>query len=211
MSGLFLFERNIIMNKVILAICVGFLCAISIVCSVNSIHEKAANSVIRLHIRANSNSKEDQELKLKVRDAILKEAKNVFGDITDIQKAREYAKESTRIINEIAKNEIVKNGYNYNVRTSFGKADFPTKTYGDMTLPAGTYEAMTVEIGSGEGNNWWCVMFPPLCFVEETVAVVDDKTEKILIQNMGKDTYSMLKDNKIQIKFKIYEAFKQMK
>jgi len=80
-----------------------------------------------------------------------------------------------------------------------------------MTLPAGTYEAMTVEIGSGEGNNWWCVMFPPLCFVEETVAVVDEKTEKILIQNMGKDTYSMLKDNKIQIKFKIYEAFKQMK
>ncbi len=196
------------MNKIILAICLGFLTAVSVVYTNAQTEDTIANSVIRLHIRANSNDAEDQELKLKVRDRILKEAGQLFDDAKDIAIAREYTKENLDAITEIAKDEIRKNGYNYNVRTSFGKADFPTKIYGDMTLPAGTYESLVVEIGSGEGENWWCVMFPPLCFVEEAYAGIDKESEDILIQNLGKDTYSALKDGKVQIKFKVYEVLK---
>jgi stage II sporulation protein R len=196
------------MNKIILAIALGFLTAVSVVCSANQTEDTIANSVIRLHIRANSNDIKDQQLKLKVRDRILKEAGQMFDNSKDIAIAREYTEENLNTITEIAKDEIRKNGYNYNVRTSFGKADFPTKIYGDMTLPAGTYEALVVEIGSGKGENWWCVMFPPLCFVEEAYAGIDEESEEILIQNLGEDTYSALKDGKVQIKFKVYEVLK---
>ena len=196
------------MNKIILAIALGFLTAVSVVCTAAQTEDTIANSVIRLHIRANSNDIKDQQLKLKVRDRILKEAGQMFDNSKDIAVAREYTEENLNTITEIAKDEIRKNGYNYNVRTSFGKADFPSKIYGDMTLPAGTYEALVVEIGSGKGENWWCVMFPPLCFVEEAYAGIDEESEEILIQNLGEDTYSALKDGKVQIKFKVYEVLK---
>lgn len=196
------------MNKIILAIALGFLTAVSVVCSAARTEDTIANSVIRLHIRANSNDIKDQELKLKVRDRILKEAGQRFNNSRDIATAREYTKENLNTITEIAKDEIQKNGYNYNVKASFGKADFPTRIYGDMTLPAGTYEALVVEIGSGKGENWWCVMFPPLCFVEEAYAGIDEESEEILIQNLGEDTYSSLKGGKVQIKFKVYEVLK---
>ena len=103
--------------------------------------------------------------------------------------------------------EIVKNGYNYPVRVSLGKSDFPKKEYGDMILPAGTYTALTVEIGEGKGDNWWCVMFPPLCFADESYVTTARQRREILIDSLGKETYEMVTDN-ITIKFKLYEVIK---
>lgn len=203
-------DDNYIMKKLPLAICLGFLIAISLVCTVSKTEEALSGGVIRLHVRANSNSPEDQELKLKVRDRILSEAERLADKGADIESARALTNENLDFIEDIAEEEIKRNGFSYDVSVRFGKSEFPTKAYGDMTLPAGTYEALTVEIGSGKGENWWCVMFPPLCFADEAYAGVSPASEEILIGSLGNDTYSMVKGDKIQIKFKVYELIQSI-
>lgn len=181
------------MKKLVLAICVGFCIAASVICTVNETEDALANGVIRLHIRANSNSEDDQELKLKVRDRLISESKKMMQKDMSIDDVRSYARQNLTDIRAIAIDEIRKNGYDYDVNVRFGKSEFPVKTYGDMTLPAGTYEALVVEIGASEGENWWCVMFPPLCL---DVAVAESKytpEEEILISK------------KYNVKFKILE------
>lgn len=197
-----------ILNKLPIAICLGFFLAVSVACSVSSTSESLSDGIIRLHVRANSNSKEDQELKLKVRDRILKEAYIMKENGMDIDEVSALTKKSLEDIEKIASDEIAKNGYNYEVRAKYGKSRFPTREYGAITLPKGTYTALTVEIGTGKGDNWWCVMFPPLCFADETVAGCDPAMSDMLIDSLGKETYSMAKGGKTQIKFKVYEIIK---
>ncbi|MBQ8588148.1 MAG: stage II sporulation protein R [Clostridia bacterium] len=196
------------MKKLVLAICVGFCIAASVICTVNQTEDALANGVIRLHIRANSNSEEDQALKLKVRDRLLSESKKMMKNDMSIDEVRSYARENLAVIRAIAVDEIRKNGYDYDVNVNYGKSEFPVKTYGDMTLPAGTYEALVVEIGASEGENWWCVMFPPLCFVDE--ACVGPEAPEMLIESLGEDTYDMVSNDKIQIKFKVYELIRDI-
>ncbi len=196
------------MKKLVLAICVGFCIAASVICTVNETEDALANGVIRLHIRANSNSEDDQELKLKVRDRLISESKKMMQKDMSIDDVRSYARQNLTDIRAIAIDEIRKNGYDYDVNVRFGKSEFPVKTYGDMTLPAGTYEALVVEIGASEGENWWCVMFPPLCFVDE--ACVGPEAPEMLIESLGEDTYDMVSTDKIQIKFKVYELIRDI-
>lgn len=196
------------MKKLSIALCLGMLIAISVLSTVRTTEETLANGVMRLHIRANSDSDEDQALKLKVRDRILKEAGHLFENTTSTADALRQASDNLSYIKSIAEDEIALNGYDYPVNIRLGKSDFPMKVYNDLTLPAGTYEALVVEIGSGSGQNWWCVMFPPLCFVDEACTEIDTDTEEILINNLGDDTYSMLNGGKPVIKFKVYEMIK---
>jgi len=196
------------MKKLVLAICVGFCIAASVICTVNETEDALANGVIRLHIRANSNSEDDQALKLKVRDRLISESKKMMQKDMSIDDVRSYARQNLTDIRSIAIDEIRKNGYDYDVNVRFGKSEFPVKTYGDMTLPAGTYEALVVEIGASEGENWWCVMFPPLCFVDE--ACVGPEAPEMLIESLGEDTYDMVSTDKIQIKFKVYELIRDI-
>ncbi|MGN1418917.1 MAG: stage II sporulation protein R, partial [Acutalibacteraceae bacterium] len=125
--------------------------------------EGVRTSVLRLHVIANSDSQEDQALKLQVRDAILKKGRQIFGNSSTKQSAEKYIGEHTAELEEAAQAVIEENGYDYPVKVELGESYFPTKTYENVTLPAGTYDAVRVIIGSGEGKNWWCVMFPPLC------------------------------------------------
>jgi len=211
LSEIFYYKRKeYIMKKLAISIALGFLIAVSLVCTVNKTEYALSNGVIRLHVKANSNSDEDQVLKLKVRDRILKEMEELSQSGASIEDIRRKTAESLKNIENIAIEEIKKQGYNYDVTAKLGKSEFPTKTYGDMTLPAGTYEALVVEIGSGDGENWWCVMFPPLCFADEAYAGTSPASEEILISNLGKDTYSMVKSDKIQIKFKVYELIQNI-
>lgn len=115
--------------------------------------------VLRFHVLANSDSREDQDLKLKVRDRLLRE--NLYGDMV----SREEAIEQTDLakIEEIARDEILKNGCDYSVKAHIVNMYFTTRRYDNVTLPAGNYDALRVEIGEAKGQNWWCVMFPPLC------------------------------------------------
>ena len=112
---------------------------------------------------------------------------------------------------KIAEQTILENKYNYPVKVQIGNFDFPTKTYGDISLPAGTYDALRVEIGEAKGQNWWCVMFPPLCFIDVSSGVVPEESKEILKENMSEEDFALISDNNshsdITFKFKLLEFF----
>ncbi len=169
-----------------------------------------ANSVFRLHVIANSDSKEDQELKFKVRDCLLNYMKEICGSCENKAEAISLVKEHQDEFNAIAKQTILDEGYSYDVKINIGNFEFPTKDYGDISLPACFYDALRVEIGDAKGQNWWCVMFPPLCFVDVTSGVVPEDSKEQLEDNLSEEEYALVSEDsdfKIQFKFKILEFF----
>lgn len=183
---------------------------ISAISYVDAVSNNIADSVFRLHVIANSNRKEDQELKLKVRDELLSYMNIISKDSTSKKEAMQIANEHKEEFTQIAEKVIKENGYNYTVNVQIGKADFPTKYYGDITLPAGTYDALKVQIGEAKGQNWWCVMFPPLCFVDVSTGIVPDNSKQELKQSLDNEEYDLISktdDNEISFKFKIVELF----
>lgn len=119
--------------------------------------------VVRLHILANSDSEADQQLKLAVRDRILAETDELFGNASSGTQALEAARQNLDRIVELAQQEITANGYSYPVLGKVTRLYFTTRVYDDVTLPAGDYDAVQLTIGEGKGHNWWCVMYPPMC------------------------------------------------
>ena len=171
-----------------------------------------ANSVFRLHVIANSDSKEDQDLKYKVRDSLLKYMKEICGDCKSKDEAIALVTKHQEEFKQIALQTIKDNGYSYDVNISIGNFEFPTKDYGDISLPAGYYDALRVEIGEAKGQNWWCVMFPPLCFVDVTSGVVPEESKEQLEDNLSEEEYALVSEDsdvKIQFKFKILEFFNE--
>lgn len=173
-----------------------------------------ADSVVRLHIVANSNSVGDQELKIKVRDRILAETSQVFKDTTTAQDALSKARQHSELIKQIALDEIRQNGFDYDVSVSVGKSAFPTKTYGDIILPSGKYNAVKVKIGNGSGENWWCVLYPPLCFTSGVLSVSDDAKTN-LKENLSPSSYELITKSPdssipVEIKFRIVEVFQEL-
>lgn len=183
------------------------ICAISYAkCVSNDI----ANSVFRLHVIANSDAKEDQDLKYIVRDNLLAYMNSICTDCTSKDEAIQLVRENQENFQEIAKQTIQGQGYTYDVKINIGNFEFPTKTYGDIALPAGYYDALRVEIGEAKGQNWWCVMFPPLCFVDITSGIVPDESKEELKNSMSEEEFALVSDNsdsQIQFKFKLLEFF----
>lgn len=132
--------------------------------------QKKDDNIFRLHIIANSDSKEDQSVKLKVRDAILEYEKELFShnDINSAEQTKYFLKENAKSIYKISKETLQNNGLSYGVKLSVGTYMFPDRTYRDSTYPAGYYSALRVVLGDGKGENWWCVMFPPLCIIDDS-------------------------------------------
>ena len=127
-----------------------------------------SNSIFRLHIIANSDSKEDQELKLKVRDKIVEYMNTIIPKDSDKNSVVSVAQNHLDNFKKIAIETIKENGYDYPVNVNIGNYYFPTKSYGNISFPAGNYDGLKIEIGNSAGQNWWCVLFPPLCFVTPT-------------------------------------------
>ena len=122
-----------------------------------------SDKLLRLHVVANSDSPEDQALKLDVRDEILSFATGILEDGDDITSATEKLTGSVGDIELAARKKVRELGYDYSVRAELGRSYFPTRSYGDFSLPSGSYDALRIIIGEGGGENWWCVVFPPLC------------------------------------------------
>ena len=127
--------------------------------------------ILRLHVIANSNKVGDQALKLKVRDAVIEYMADQ-KDLKTVDETREYLKENKKRLQKIAEGVIAAQGYDYPAAVELGVRYIPQKTYGDITFPAGNYEALNITIGSGQGENWWCVLFPPLCLLDEGTAPI---------------------------------------
>ncbi len=164
-----------------------------------------SNSFFRLHILANSDSDEDQELKLKVRNKIIEYMNK--HNFKSKQDAINYVQNNTNEFYKIAENTIKENGYNYSVKINIGNFYFPTKYYGNISLPAGYYDGIKIEIGEAKGQNWWCSLFPPLCFVDISSGIVDEEDLEDLENNLNDEEYKLITDsnNKIKFKFKIIE------
>lgn len=185
------------------------ICALSYASSLST---NISNSVFRLHVIANSDSKEDQDLKYKVRDNLINYMNDICLNCKTKQEAIDLVTNYQNKFNQIALDTIKSEGYDYNVNIEIGNFEFPTKQYGDISLPAGLYDALKVEIGEAKGRNWWCVMFPPLCFVDISSGIVPEESKEYLQDNMSEEEFALISDNSssdIKFKFKILEFFNQ--
>jgi stage II sporulation protein R len=155
-----------------------------------SLQNSIENKIIRFHVIANSDKAEDQALKLKVRDKVLEYIAPKLKTSKSIEESRQILMQNDSYIQKIADKVIKDNGYSYKSVTMLSKENFPVKTYGNITLPQGEYEAYRIIIGNGAGQNWWCVMFPPLCFIDITKGEVSYKeTEKAMKQVLTENEY----------------------
>ena len=167
------------------------------------VYENIADEIIRFHVIANSNTDEDQALKLKVRDKVIEFVSNSLKESNSLDESREFIIENKSNIENIAKSVIIENGYGYNVTSSLSRENFPDKIYGDVVFPQGEYEAYRILIGEANGENWWCVMFPPLCFVDETKEVID--STEVVEKLEGNNKKEKVENNKVKFKFKLFE------
>lgn len=198
------------MKKTIIRLEASILIAIIICCAMNitAFSEQCDNireKMLRMHVIANSDSEADQDLKLKVRDAVLKEGKEIFDGSVTADEAEERILPHIEQLRQTALEVIKDEGYNYDVQITVQKEYFATRTYeNSVTLPAGYYTAVKVIIGEGAGQNWWCVMFPPMCLpaadaeCEISDVLTDEETD--IVKNV----------DKYEFKFKIVEFFENL-
>ena len=151
-----------------------------------------AEQVFRFHVLANSDSGEDQALKMKVTEAIIAYMKQELPQSDSVETTKKWARENLLQIEQVAAEIIAEEGYEYSVKAEVTICDFPDKTYGDITFPAGEYEALRIEIGQAKGQNWWCVLYPNLCFIDAVHAVVPEKGKNELKEVLEEDTYEMV-------------------
>ena len=176
-----------------------------------------ASNLVRLPVIANSDSGKGQAIKRKIRDNVLDYMKSQTVNLKSTNEARDLIINNLGIFEKIAQDTLKANGFNYEAKAYFGKFPFPTKVYGDVTLPPGEYQALRIVLGKGSGANWWCVMFPPLCFVDASKGIVPDSSKSQLKSSMTTEEYNVIMSNssssesEIKIKFKIVELFQQSK
>ena len=183
------------------------ICAYSYVQAVSS---DLKDSVFRLHVIANSDSEEDQNLKYLVRDNLLDYMNKICMNCTSKEDAIKIANLNIDEFKKIADNTIKNEGFDYKVNVEIGEFNFPTKNYGDISLPAGLYDALKVEIGEANGHNWWCVMFPPLCFVDISSGTVPESSKKVLENELSDEEFALISEtdeSDINFKFKLLELF----
>lgn len=166
--------------------------------------DELRQNVLRLHIIANSDSVEDQDLKLAVRDEILKNSVDIFKECDNLETALNTANLKTEELKDIA-NEVIKaNGFDYGSTVSVGDSYFNTREYDDFTLPAGTYKSLTVKLGNAQGKNWWCVVFPCVCVPSASEASLSDTVPDSAVETAENAS-------KYTVKFKTVEIYEQIK
>ncbi len=202
----------------------------------NNVMEDLKGNLVRLHMVANSDNADDQDLKLSVRDSVVEYTNKILESCESSQEAYKILDRNLYEIERIARDAVRSKGYDYDVDVSLGIFEFPTKDYGNIILPNGEYTSLKITIGEGLGQNWWCVLFPPLCFVNANVNAVvnepdadnddnnredgkvneDEITEQgkeALKENLSKTSYEVIeKSNKgVKFKFKIIEVIENAK
>lgn len=171
------------------------------------VQEGIAGKIFRLHVVANSDKEEDQELKLDVKKTVVDYLSRRLGSGADLEETREYVLENLPEIEQAALKTIEEQGKDYPISSVVEKTYFPDKTYGDCTFPAGEYEALNIRIGKGEGKNWWCVLYPSLCFIDDTWGIVSREKKEELREILTEEEFrAVLEDpeekKKVRIGFK---------
>lgn len=193
------------MKKKLLVFVPIFLCALLVVVSITptiTMSESISQKVFRLHILANSDSQEDQQLKLRVRDKILQESEEMFSSCSSVEEAINISRESIDKLKNISRQVIAYYNYDYDVRAYVTKEYFETREYDNFTLPAGIYDCLKIEIGQGKGHNWWCVMYPSVC-----ISGCTDDFDSTLTE----DEKQLIESDNYVIKFKVVEIYEKIK
>ena len=188
---------------VILGICIGaFLTgayvsqrAMEVDARISKIQGNLSKEVFRFHVLAYSDSDEAQSVKLKVRDKVLEYMKQTMSgneDMVSASQTKKWATEHLREIEDVAESVIREEGYSYRAKAEVSVCYFPDKRYGDITFPQGYYEALRIKLGKAKGQNWWCVLYPNLCFTSATCAVVDEEGKEELREVLTDEEYEMV-------------------
>lgn len=167
--------------------------------------DEIRDSVLRLHVLANSDDDADQNLKLKVRDRLLEVSNDIYADAQSKEDAVKSTESNLDLLKSEAENVIKSNGYDYPVKVELEETYFTTRTYENITLPAGNYQALRVIIGEGAGHNWWCVMFPPLCIsaASDSEAKIDDV--------LNPEQVDFVEGTQYEARFKCVELYEEFK
>ena len=202
LKELLFMKKRILILMLTLILLIGLL-------AVLPIHSESRiyDSVLRLHVIANSDSDEDQALKLLVRDAVLLETQKLLENISDRDSAEQIISQNTERLCLIAENTVRENGYSYPVSITLGKEEYPTKNYESCAFPAGEYTSLQIMIGNASGKNWWCVLFPPLCL---SAATDKDAFTSVGITDSQYQIITDTKNPKYKIRFKILESFSEI-
>lgn len=196
--------KYIITGIILALVTAGVLCGRQ-----HQLQRQLADKVLRFHVLANSDSVEDQSLKLQVRDAIGGYMQENMQKQESKAACETFVAKRIPEIEQVAE-QVVKNaGFSYEVQAELTECAFPVKTYGAYTFPAGNYDALKVTIGEGKGQNWWCVMYPNMCFENSMYEVVDEKAEKSLRAVLDEEEYqAVLSSGNYEVRFRFLEFFK---
>ena len=178
----------------------------SVLLSMTALNTECAeirSSVLRMHVLANSDSEEDQALKLQVRDRLLEISREIYSHAATREEAVRQTNAHLQLLQEEAQKVVALRGYDYRVSVALENSYFTTRTYGDVTLPAGNYQALRVVIGEGEGHNWWCVMFPPLCIS----AASEDEAQ--LSEVLTPEQMELVETDGYEVRFKCVELYEE--
>ena len=173
----------------------------------NSVFAGLQENIFRLHILANSDSEEDQALKLAVRDSVISYMETINNSSTTKEETINNVNINLENIKKVAENKIRELGYNYEVTLEVGNFYFPTKYYGNISLPAGNYDALKINIGEAQGQNWWCSLFPPLCFIDISSGYLEEDDKEILEDNLSEEEFMLVSSSSpdVKLKFKLLE------
>lgn len=209
------------MKKILSVLILGVMCLFIVGSSLNTrqalgvteenVVEDISEKLIRFHVLANSDSDIDQDLKLRVKDEVLKYISPILNKSQSLEESREILKREDKNIIKIAEDYIKSQGFDYTVETTLTRENFPVKEYGNIVLPQGEYEAYRILIGEGKGQNWWCVMFPPLCFIDVTKGqVAYDETEEKMKDVLSEEEFKRVnkKENNVKFELKVIDLFK---
>ena len=172
--------------------------------------KEIAQKVLRFHILAKSDEEQGENLKLEVRDEIGSYLREKLKEADDLEESKQIVEDNLDRIETIAYNTMKKSGYDYGVDAYLAKVEFPDKTYGEYTFPAGRYDALEVVLGKGEGHNWWCVMYPNMCFSGKGYDIVGEEQQEVLEHELTVEEYaSLMKTHNYKIKFKYLTFFNE--
>jgi stage II sporulation protein R len=196
------------MKKSVLILLSALLLLIALL-SILPIHSESLiyDEVLRLHVIANSDSDADQELKLLVRDAILEETQKILKNVKSREEAEKIISEHSALLENIALETVRKNRFDYSVALALGKEKYPTKNYESCAFPSGEYLSLRIKIGEASGENWWCVLFPPLCL---SAATDKDAFTSVGITDSQYQIITETDNPKYKIRFKLLESFEQL-
>ncbi len=190
---------------------IAILCCLFLFLGLMPVHGESEiyNSVLRLHVLANSDSEEDQALKLKVRDAILAKSEELFSSKLSRDEAIEAVNQNMELLQAEAQRVIEEEGYSYPVSVELGEEVYPTKNYESFCFPSGSYLSLRIVIGNGEGQNWWCVLFPPMCL---SAASKTEPEDAFISVGLNKDQYGIITETKnptYNVRFKVLEVIEE--